>query len=169
MDRRPTPKQISFHARLESISNKKAYFAFTVPLRVSQALRTRGPVPISARLNDAVTFLVSLAPIGGGRHWLRVNAKARVAAKIKGGDRVHVVITVLDRSSIPEDLEGALRAEKLVEDFRAMSVGQQNYLIKSMDGAAKPETRAKRIRAAVQLAREKREKRSQKPASHSSA
>jgi len=162
MKSKPIPQQLSFDARLESISDEKAYFAFTIPLKISRALKTRGPVPISARLNDKVSFFVSLAPIGGGRHWLRVNAKAWKSAKIREGDRVHVTITVLDRASIPKDLEEALRGAGLVDDFRAMSVGQQNFLIKSMDEAAKPETRAKRIQIAVRLARQKREKRSLK-------
>lgn len=152
----PAPRQLSFQARVERISPTMEYFAFTVPLKTSQALGTRGPVPVSARLNDRVTFLVSLAPIGGGRHWLRLNAKARLAAGIKEGDLVRVQITVLDQATLPADLTDALRAAGVLDKFKAMSVGTQNFLIKKMDAAAKPETRAKRINEAVDVARQRK-------------
>ncbi|MDB6169566.1 MAG: hypothetical protein JWM88_2430 [Verrucomicrobia bacterium] len=106
-------------------------------------------------------FLVSLFPIGGGRHYLRVKAKVRTAAKIKGGDRVRVHITVVDRSaiSIPQDLASALRADGVMEHFKALPPGKRNYTIRWIDEAAKPETRHKRIQAAVEVARLKSEQR----------
>jgi hypothetical protein len=112
-------------------------------------------VPVSVLLNGKAKFFVSLAPIGGGRHWLRVNVVARKAAKIKGGDLVRVKITVLDHAAgiaIPRDLESALRKGKALDGFKAMSLGLQNHLIKGIDGAAKPQTRASRIQATVKLA-----------------
>lgn len=156
----PLLRELSFQSRLERIASSANYFALSVPMKISRALRTRGPVPVSARVNDSVPFPVSLYPVGGGRHYLRVKAKIRNAAKIKGGDRVRVQITVLDRSeiSIPQDLASALRAKGVAEHFRAMSIGKQNYLIRSIDEAVKPQTRDKRIQAAVKAARQKRER-----------
>jgi hypothetical protein len=158
--RSTTVKPLSFHSKLERISDVAEYFAFSVPAKTSQALKTKGPVPVSVLLNGSTTFLVSLFPVGGGRHYLRVNVTARTAAKIKEGDRVHVEITVLDRSdvSIPKDLASALRSEGLTETFKAMSIGKQNHLIKGIDKAAKPETREKRIREVVEFAHQQREK-----------
>ncbi len=155
----PVPRQLSFQSRLERIATSANYFALSVPMKISGALQTRGPVPVSGRVNDSVPFLVSLYPVGGGRHYLRVKAAIRNAAKIKEGDRVRVQITVLDRSkvSIPQDLASALRAEGVAEYFKAIPIGEQRYIIRCIDEAAKPQTRDKRIQSAVEAARRKRE------------
>lgn len=156
-----TSQQLSFQSKLERISTSAAYFALSVPLKISRALQTRGPVPVSARVNGSEPFLVSLFPVGGGRHYLRVKAKIRNAVKIKGGDRVRVQITVLDRSaevSIPKDLVSALRAEGVMEYFKALPIGKRRYIIRWIDEAAKPQTRERRVRAAVETACRKREK-----------
>jgi hypothetical protein len=161
MKRSPKPQQLSFQSKLEKISDEAEYFAVSVPLKISRALGTRGPVPVSARINDSVAFSNSLFPVGGGRHYLRIKAEIRAAAKIKGGDRVRVEITVLDRSaevSIPKDLMSVLRSEGVVEFFKALPIGKKNHLIEWIDKAAKPETREKRIQASVEVAHKKRER-----------
>ena len=157
----PAPRQFSFRSRLERISDEAEYFALSVPEKVTKALGTRGPVPVSAQINDSPEFLVSLFPVGGGRHYIRVKAEIRNTVKIKEGDRVRVEITVLDRSaeiSIPKDLVSALRAEGVLEHFKALPIGKKNHLLQWIDKAAKPETRAKRIQEVVELAHQKREK-----------
>ena len=69
--------------------------------------------------------------------------------------------TVLDRSdvTIPADLMKALRAEGVAEDFKSLPPGKQNFLIRRIDDAAKPQTRDKRIQEAVEAANRSREKR----------
>lgn len=159
MKRLVAPVSLSFQAKLERIADDMEYFAFTVPAKISGALQTRGPVPVSVRLNDDVTFLVSLAPIGGGRHWLRVNAKAWKAAKLKEGDRVLVQITVRDRTkeaALPSDVANALRAAGKTDDFNAIPLGQRTFLLRQIAAAAKPETRTKRIHAAIEAARDRK-------------
>ena len=102
---------------------------------------------------------MSLAPIGGGRHWLRVNAKARAAAGIKGGEFVRVRITVLDRAkrvALPADLKAALRAGGAETSFRAQSLGLQNFIVRGLNAAVRSGTRAKRIQDAVQRARRRK-------------
>jgi hypothetical protein len=153
------PKKLSFRCKLERIADDKEYFAFTIPLKTSEALGTRGPIHVAVSMNEFPPFLVSLAPIGGGRHWLRVNAKARKAAGIEEGEMVHVQIEVQNEAlSFPADLAKALRAEGVTEFFQAMSIGTQNFHIKKVDAAAKPETRKKRIEETVEAALAKREK-----------
>jgi hypothetical protein len=158
MKRPPVPQQLSFQSRLERLAPGINYFALSVPAKITRALQTRGPVPVSAQVNDSVPFLVSLFSMGGGRHYLRVKAAVRNATKIKAGDRVRVQITVLDRSavSLPQDLTHALRAEDAVESFKALPLGKQRYTIRWIDEAAKPETRAKRVQDAVKIARRKK-------------
>jgi hypothetical protein len=155
------PPKLSFQSRLERISTELEYFAFPVPAKISRALDTRNAVPITARVNRSGVFRGSLYPVGGGRHYMRVKASVRKEAKIKEGDRARIEITVVDRSSevsLPSDLKRALRAEGLQKEFEALPPGKKSYTLRWIDQAAKPETRAKRIRTAVELAHRKREK-----------
>jgi uncharacterized protein YdeI (YjbR/CyaY-like superfamily) len=104
-----------------------------------------------ARLNDSAPFKVSLFPIGGGQHYIRVKAKVRKETRTKTGDRVHMRITVLDRAAVtyPNDLLAALRLEGATEDFKSLPPGRQNFILRRIDEAVKPVTRQKRIQDAV--------------------
>lgn len=153
--------KLAFHSRLERLAPGVNYFAFSVPLKISRALKTRGPVPVSARVNDSESFLISLYPVGGGRHYLRVKAKIRNSVNLKEGERALVQITVLDLSleaELPKDLERALRAEGVLKQFKALPPGKRRYALRRIDEAGKPETREKRIREIVDhvIEREKR-------------
>lgn len=162
MKKRPAQAPHSFSSKLERISEELEYYAFPVPAKVSLALGTKSAVPIVARVNGSKPFRGSLYPVGGGRHYMRVKASVRADAKIKGGDRARVEFTIVDRSSetsIPKDLASALRAEGVLKDFEALPAGQRSFVLRRIDDAAKPETRAKRIQAAVEEAHRKREKR----------
>jgi hypothetical protein len=159
--RSPTAgKQLSFQAKLETWAEGMDYCAVPVPASVTQALGTKGPVLVMARVNDSEPFKVSLFPTGGG-HYIRVKAKVRKETKTKTGDRVRVRFTVLDRAdvTIPTDLMKALRAEGVTDDFKSLPPGKQNFIIRRIDDAAKPETRDKRIQDAVEAAHRRREKR----------
>src|SRR4029077_16810815 len=125
-----------------------------VPASVTQALGTKGPVLVMARVNDSEPFKVSLFPTGGGQHYIRIKAKVRKETKTKTGDRVRVRFPVLDRAdvTIPTDLMKALRAEAVADDFKSLPPGKQNFIIRRIDDAAKPETRDKRIQDAVEAA-----------------
>jgi hypothetical protein len=154
-------QQLSFQATLENWAEGMHYCAVPVPAEITQTLGTKGPVLVMARVNDSEPFKVSLFPIGGGRHYIRIKATVRNETKTKTGDQVRVRITVLDRAdvTISDDLMSALRAEGVTEDFKSLPPGKQNFIIRRIDGAAKPETRDKRIQEAVEAAHQRREKR----------
>ena len=154
-------QQLSFRAKLENWAEGMDYCAVPVPAKITQALGTKGPVLVMARVNDSEPFKVSLFPVGGGQHYIRIKAKVRKETKTKTGDRVRMQITVLDRAdvTISKDLMSALRAEGVTEDFKSLPPGKQNFIIRRIDDAAKPETRDKRIQEAVEAARKRREKR----------
>lgn len=158
----PAPhQQLLFQSKLERIASRMEYFALSVPMKITLALGTRGPVPVSARVNDSETFLASLYPVGGGHHHLRVKNKICKTEEIKEGDRVRVQITVRDRSaeiSIPKDLMIALRAAGGTREFKALPIGKKSYLLRLIAEASKPQTRDKRIQAAVQEAHVKGER-----------
>ena len=146
-----TGRQLSFEATLENWAEGMDYCAVPVPAQITEALGTQGPVLVMARVNDSEPFKVSLFPVGGGRHYIRVKAKVRKETRTKAGDRVRMRITVLDRAAVtyPADLLSALRAEGVTRDFKALPPGRQNFIIRRIDEAVKPETRQKRIQDVV--------------------
>lgn len=152
------PHQISFQSRLERLAAGMEYYAVSVPKKITLSMGTIGPVPVFAQVNDSEKFLASLYPVGGGRHYLRIKNKICKAVKIKEGDRVQIKITVRDRLtevSIPKDLMSALRADGVVDAFKALPAGKKSYLLRLINQAAKPETRKKRVQAAVEEAQHK--------------
>lgn len=161
-------QQFSFHADLENWAEGMDYCAIPVPAEVTEALGTKGPVLVLARVNDSEPFQVSLFPVGGGRHYIRIKAKVRRETNTKTGDRIRMRITVLDRENVevPADLTRALRAEGVVEAFQSLPPGKQSFIIRRIDEAAKPETRERRIQEGVAAAHQRREKLMDKPGSH---
>jgi hypothetical protein len=147
--------QLSFEATLENWAEGMDYCAVPVPATITEALGTHGAVLVMARVNGSAPFKVSLFPVGGGRHYIRIKAKVRKETRTKTGDPVHVHITVLDRAAVtyPADLLSALRAAGATGDFKALPPGRQNFLIRRIDETVKPETRQKRIQDAVQEVR----------------
>jgi len=156
----PAGKQLSFEAKLENWAEGMDYCAVAVPAKITKALGTIKAVLVMARVNDSEPFKVSLFPVGGGQHYIRIKAKVRKETKTKTGDQVRVRFTVLDRADVsyPKDLLSALKLEKATEDFKSLPPGEQNFILRRIDDAAKPETREKRIQEAVEAAHRRREK-----------
>ena len=131
------------------------YCAVPVPAEITEALGTKGPVLVMASVNDSAAFQVSLFPVGGGQHYIRVKAKVRREINAKNGDSVKLQITVLDRAQveIPEDLMRALQTENAEESFKSLPPGKQNFIVRRINEAALQQTRAKRIQDAVAIAK----------------
>jgi hypothetical protein len=146
---------LSFDATLENWAEGMDYCAVPVPAHITAALGTHGPVLVLARLNDSAPFKVSLFPVGGGQHYLRIRAKVRRETKTQTGDRVHLQLTVLDRADVdyPDDLLAALRAEDAEALFTSLPPGRRHFIVRRIEEAVKPETRRKRILEAVAEAR----------------
>ena len=81
-------RQLSFNAKLENWAEGMDYCAVPVPAKITAALGTKGPVLVMARINDSEPFKVSLFPVGGGKHYIRIKAKVRKETKTKTGDNV---------------------------------------------------------------------------------
>jgi hypothetical protein len=128
------------------------YCAIPVPANITEALGTKSAVLVMARVNDSVPFKVSLFPVGGGKHFIRVRKQVRKEANLKEGDRLLVQITILDRGDIeiPKDLSAALRGKHALARFNALTPGKRNYMIRRIDDASKKETRAKRVQDVVE-------------------
>lgn len=161
MKRTPAAGQkFSFQADLENWAEGMDYCAVPVPAEVTQALGTKGPVLVMARVNDSEPFQVSLFPVGGGQHYIRIKAKVRQETNTQTGDRIRVRAMVLDRAAvaIPDDLMRALRNDGLAEAFTSLPPGKQNFIIRRIDEAAQPETRERRIQQGVAAAHQRRQK-----------
>ena len=154
-------QELSFQATLENWAEGMDYCAVPVPAEITRALGTKGPVLVMARVNDSDPFQVSLFPVGGGKHYIRIKAKVRKETKTRTGDLVRLRFIVLDRAdvTIPDDLMDALRAARVTDDFKALTPGKQSFILRRIDEAARPETREKRIQEAVEAAQQGREKR----------
>jgi hypothetical protein len=155
MKKSETSQTLSFYSKLERIASGMEYYALSVPANITKALGTKGPVPVLAAVNRSTPFRVSLFPVGEGRHYLRVKAQVRTEAKIKGGDRVHVQITVRDReaeNTLPKDLEKALKSKGALSAFRAFPPGKKGFMLRKIEEAVRPETREKRIQDLVKAA-----------------
>jgi hypothetical protein len=150
----------SFHADLETWAEGMDYCAVRVPAEITEALGTKAAVLVLARVNDSEPFQVSLFPVGDGQHYIRIKAKVRRETNTRTGDRIRIRITVLDRADVvlPDDLVSALRAEGAEKAFKALPPGQQNFIVRRIDEAVKPETRERRIQEGVVAAHERREK-----------
>ena len=136
------------------------YCAVPVPAETTSRLGTKGPVLVSARVNDSESFLVSLFPVGGGQHYIRIKAKVREETNTKAGDRIRIRFTVLDRAQveIPDDLTEALSAEAAVEAFNALPAGEKNFLVRRIESVATAKTHDNRIQEAVDAAHRRRKR-----------
>ena len=151
--------KLSFKAEMENWAEGMDYCAVPVPAKITEALGTKSPVLVMAKLNNSEPFQVSLFPAGGGQHYIRIKAKVRQETSTKAGDRVQVRFTVLDRADveIPDDLKNALMAERMTASFKLLPPGKQNYAIRRVNDAVKQQTRDKRVQEAVTAAHQKSE------------
>ncbi len=147
-------KKYSFKSKLENWAEGMDYCAIPVPSATTKALGTKSAVLVMAQVNHSEPFKVSLFPAGEGQHYIRVRAKVRKQADLHEGDAVKVTFTVLDRAEIliPKDLAKALKEENVTANFDSLTPGKKNFMIRRIDDATKPETRAKRIAEVVEEA-----------------
>lgn len=157
---RAAGKRYSFEADVEIWVDGMDYCAVRVPAEVTKALGTAGPVLVMAQVNDSEPFQVSLFPVGGGQHYIRIKASIRKKTNTKAGDRIRLHFITLDRGdvAIPEDLIKMLATQGLFEAFMAIPPGKRNFIVRRIEEAAKPATREKRVREGVLAALERRGK-----------
>jgi hypothetical protein len=103
-------------------------------------------VPVVATING-YTYRSSLSPMGGC-HMLPVAAEVRAGARVAGGDRVTLTLredTEERTVHVPPDLARGLAAGGVRETFDAMAFTHRKEWVNAVQGAKRPETRAKRI------------------------
>jgi hypothetical protein len=133
--------------------------AVVLPDQVAAAMGERARIPVAGTING-VAFRGSTMPMGDGRHCVGFRKEIRAqAGGIELGDRVSIEIARDDAPrtvALPDDLAAALDADPPVRAaFDAMSYTHRREWAEAVEGARRPETRARRIDQAVAAARER--------------
>jgi hypothetical protein len=143
--------------RATILSNGKTATGIEVPSRVVDALGSKRP-KVRATING-YTYRSSVASMSG-TFMLGVSAEVREKAGVAAGDTVQVDLeldTEIRRVSVPPDLAKALKGEAAARRFfDGLSYSQQRWFVEGIEGAKKPETRQRRVEAAVARLREGR-------------
>ncbi len=98
-------------------------------------------------------FRISIAPMGGGKHYRVVNKQARQGAGVKGGNIVDVIMEIDTEErtvTIPPDSKEALEKAGVKEMFDKTSYTNRKEYVQWIESAKKPETRVSRIERAVE-------------------
>jgi hypothetical protein len=94
----------------------------------------------------------------GGKHMISISAAVRKETGLKGGDPIHVTLTLADAPrevDVPGDFAAALAADPAAGAFfAALSNSLQRYHVDSITEAKTAETRQRRIEKAISLFRE---------------
>jgi hypothetical protein len=132
--------------------------AVVLPAEVAAAMGGRARIPVMGTINGAA-FRGSTMPMGDGRHCVGFRRAIQVQARVEVGDTVAIEIDRDDAPrtvDLPEDLAAALAAEPGARAaFDAMSYTHRREWAEAIDGAKRPETRARRIAQAVDAARDR--------------
>jgi hypothetical protein len=131
--------------------------AVVLPAEMAAAMGGRARIPVAGTING-VPFRGSTMPLGDGRHCVGFRKEARAdAGGVEVGDPVSIEIRRDDGPrtvDVPDDLAAALAAEPgLRASFDAMSYTHRREWAEAVEGAKRPETRARRIARAVDVAR----------------
>ena len=93
----------------------------------------------------------------GGKHMVSISAAVRKATGLRGGDPIHVILTVADTPqevTIPADFAAALAADEQASAFFGkLSNSMQRYHINNVTAAKSADTRQRRIDKAIALFR----------------
>lgn len=138
-----------FTATLEQ--NGKTATGIEVPAAVMSSLEGRRPaVSVTLRGHTYRTTVGSM----GGRFLIPVSAAVRSAAGIAAGDVLEVEVspdTAPRTVEVPADLAAALAAAPGgSEGWARLAYSHQKEWVRSLSEAKKPETRARRVAAAVE-------------------
>lgn len=94
----------------------------------------------------------------GGKHMISISAAVRKETGLKGGDPIHVTLTLADTPrevDVPADFAAALSADPAAGAFFAtLSNSLQRYHVDNISEAKTAETRQRRVEKAISLFRE---------------
>lgn len=129
----------------------KTATGFEVPAQVVEALGSSKRPSVRVTI-EGHTYRSTIA-VRGGRYLLPLSAENRSAAGVSAGDEVDVRLE-LDTAprdvEVPRDLAAALARDDAAKGrFESLAYSHKRRWVLSIEEAKKPETRARRIAAAV--------------------
>jgi hypothetical protein len=140
---------VRFRATLQT--NGKTATGIEVPPTVVEALAGGKRPPVRITLHEH-TYRTTVAKMGG-RFLIPVSAEVRQAAGVTAGDELDVGIELDDAPrtvEVPADLAAALAAEPAAAAaWEKLSDTHRKEWARSVADAKKPETRQRRVQAAV--------------------
>jgi hypothetical protein len=140
---------VQFRATLET--NGRTATGIEVPSSVVEALRAGKRPPVRVTLREH-TYRTTVARMGG-RFLVPVSAEVRTAAGVAAGDELDVGIELDDAPrtvEVPPDLAAALAASpRAARAWEALAYSHRKEWVRSVEEAKKPETRERRVRAAI--------------------
>jgi hypothetical protein len=136
----------------------KTATGFQVPAEVVDGLGAGKKPAVRVTIGDH-TYRSTVAPRGGA-YLVPLSAENREAAGLTAGDEVDVDLeldTEPRELAVPADLAEALDREPAARAFfDGLSYSQRRWFVEGIAAAKKPETRQRRVRAAVDRLREGR-------------
>ena len=155
---KPTAKR--FRVLLEKYRDTEAT-GIHIPFDVHKVFGTRARVPVRGTING-FPYRGSLFPMGDGQHYMVVRKELREAAGVKGGQTITVTMERDDEPRTvtpPADLARALRRDRAAQAaWDKLSYTHRREYAELIEGAKRPETRARRVEKALsQLAAGKKE------------
>ncbi len=100
------------------------------------------------------TFRTATASMGG-RYWIPLNQKNRAGAGVKAGDQVTLTLELDDEPRtvvVPDDLDRALKKNATARRAWAkLSYTHQREYAEAIEGAKRPETRARRLAKTLEV------------------
>ena len=125
--------------------------ALNVPFDAKEVFgKARAPVVVKV---GAHTFRSTICVMGGER-FIPLRRSNREAAGVKAGESVKVTLTADEAPRVvkpPRDLAAAIKAAGLGGSWKALSFTHQREHAEAIEGAKKPETRARRIEACLAM------------------
>lgn len=127
----------------------EAAFAISLPFDPKEAFgRTRAPVVVEIGGHSVRSTVTTM----GGSPWIPFRQSNRDAARVQEGVAIEVTVR-LDTASrtveVPDDLRTALDAAEVWPAWAKLSYTHQREHAEAVEGAKKPETRARRIALCV--------------------
>jgi uncharacterized protein YdeI (YjbR/CyaY-like superfamily) len=142
---------VTFLVNLSQANASGTLTFISVPKEVMAKLTTRKRLPVKIRINQ-YEYRSTIAPMGG-EYVIPVRKEVREAAGVSGGDAITVSLEpdLQPRIvSVPDDLARSLRTHQGAKAaFEAMSYTHRKEYVQWIEGAKRPETRAKRVAQAV--------------------
>jgi len=152
-----TGSTIRFQARLlrpAAAAGGNSWMFLVLPKSASAKLPTRAATTVEGALNGH-PFKATLEPDGKKSHWLKVNARLRVAAGAEVGDVVKLEITPSTReleSKVPADLRKALAAAPRARAvWSGITPTARRDWINWIVSAKRLETRERRIKSGCDM------------------